>query len=235
MLTSCLFAQTPLERLAFEAVSIKANHSANAVYTFQHAPGGRFTATNISVRSLLQYAYDVLRSNVADTPSWVQSDRYDIAARAGVDVPATDMPHLVQALLHDRFQLSAHWEMREGTRHALIVIGPGKLRTSESGDCGANQNCSGLPNTPGHSSGRKLSVADVAASLSFFIQAPVVDHTGLTDRYDVDLDWDPQDLTDSNGTSIFTAVQEQLGLKLERNRGPIKVLVIDHIEKPTED
>jgi uncharacterized protein (TIGR03435 family) len=227
--------QSDAKPLAFEAASIKPNRSGDSVQSYRHDPGGRFTATNVSVRMLIQYAYDVLRSDIAETPSWVQSDHYDIAARAGADVPVRDMPRLVQALLRDRFQLAAHWDSREGTRFVLVVSRPGKLRASEPGDCGAGQNCNGLPNTPGHSSGRKLTVADLAASLSFFIQAPVVDQTGLTGRYDVDLDWTPGDLADPSGTSIFTAVQEQLGLKLESTKGPVRVLVIDHVEPPAPD
>lgn len=233
-LTVCVFAQAPVERLAFEVASIERSHSADSIQSYRHDPGGRFTGSNVSVRMLIQYAYDVLRPNIADAPSWLASDRYDIAASAGADVPASDMPGLVQALLRDRFHLLAHWESREGTQFALVVNKPGKLRVSAPGECGAGENCRGLPNTPGHSSGRKLSVADLAASLSFFIQAPVVDQTGLMGRYDVDLDW-TADVTDVSGTSLFTAVQEQLGLKLESIRGPVDVLVIDHVERPTED
>jgi uncharacterized protein (TIGR03435 family) len=183
---------------------------------------------------LIQYAYDVLRSSIADAPSWLPSDRYDIAASAGADIPASDMPRLVQALLRDRFHLMAHRESREGTRFVLVVNKPGQLRASNAGDCGAGENGRGLPNTPGHSSGRKLTIAHLAASLSFFIQAPVVDQTGLTGRYDIDLDWTP-DVTDASGTSISTALQEPLGLQLESTKGPVDVLVIDHVAHSTEN
>jgi uncharacterized protein (TIGR03435 family) len=83
--------------------------------------------------------------------------------------------------------------------------------------------------------GAKMTSGELAASLSFFLQAPVLDKTGLEGRYDVDsLDWTP-DAADPNGVSLFTAVKEQLGLTLEPSKGPVKMVVIDHVEKPTPD
>ena len=109
--------------------------------------------------------------------------------------------------------------------------------------------CGYLPNTPGHTSGRKLTSVGLADALAFFIQAPVVDKTNLTGKYDIDLQWTPESalmesappetgtppLDDRTGVSIFTALPEQVGLKLESARGPVQILVIDHIERPSEN
>ncbi len=165
------------------------------------------------------------------------------------------MPGMVQRLLEDRFQLKYHWETKEGRGYDLVVNKPGRLRESKSGDCPSllsapnsrpgeppDPPCGYLPNTPGHTSGRNLTSDDLADTLAFFIQAFVVDKTNLTGKYDVDLQWDAESVRQQSAAvdeptspSIFTALQEQLGLKLESAKGPVKTLVIDHVERPSEN
>lgn len=172
-------------------------------------------------------------------------DGYDIAAKADGDTEIRYIPGMVQQLLEDRFHLKYHRRTKEGAGYNLVVSKFGKLRKSELGDCPSppgqqtDPPCGYLPNIPGHTQGLKLTSADLADALAFFIQAFVVDETNLPGKYDIDLQWTPDSLQPQPATpadeptrpSIFTALQEQLGLKLESVRGPVQTLVIDHVEK----
>jgi uncharacterized protein (TIGR03435 family) len=234
-------SQTP----SFEVASIKANKSDGPRNRFLVGRGGSFIATNCSPRLLIEYAFQVKRYQVYDAPDWAKSDGYDIAAKAEGDPDIRYMPGMLQRLLEDRFQLKYHWQTKEGAGYDLVVSKPGKLRESEPGDCpsivSANAPCGYLPNIPGHTSGRELTTANLADALAFFIQAFVVDKTNLTGKYDIDLEWTPEPALmqstppEPAGPSIFTALQEQLGLKLESAKGPVKTLVIDHIERPSDN
>jgi uncharacterized protein (TIGR03435 family) len=247
---------------SFEVASVKANNSGGLRNRFQVGRGGSFIATNCSPRLLIQYAFQVKRYQISNAPAWVTSDGYDVTAKAEGDPEIHYMPGMVKQLLEVRFQLRHHWETKEGAGYDLVVSKPGRLRQSEAGDCpsflsassslpGAPPDppCGYLPNTPGHTSGSKLTSASLADALAFFIQAPVVDKTKLTGKYDVDLQWTPESalmqsaspetagppLDETTGPSIFTALPEQLGLKLEPAKGPVQTLVIDHIERPSEN
>jgi uncharacterized protein (TIGR03435 family) len=136
---------------------------------------------------------------------------------------------MLQALLSERFKLAIHRESKERTVYELVVgkNGP-KLHEVEAG--------------PGHSNGghgslsaQKMSMSHLADSLSRIVDLPVLDMTGLKGAFDIELKWAP-DGDDANGPSIFTAVQEQLGLKLEQRKGPMEIIVVDHAERvPTEN
>ena len=177
---------------------------------------------------------------IAGAPDWVKSDRYDLAAKAEGDPPIGQLQSLLQRLLADRFQLRQHSETREAALYELVVIKPGKLKTSGPRGCSADETpCGGLRNTPGHTKGYKLTGGDLAGSLTFLLGRLVVDKTGLSGRYDVELDWTPDSVqmqsspVESSAPSIFTAVQDQLGLKLRSAQGPVPTLVIDGVERPS--
>jgi uncharacterized protein (TIGR03435 family) len=162
---------------------------------------------------------------------------------------------MLRSLLEDRFQLKTHWETREAAVYDLIVSKAAKLKEAQPGDCppflhtpssrpGESPDdapCGSLMNVPGHTKGYKLTSADLAGGLSFFLGRLVHDKTGLTGKYDIELQWTPDEALlqssppESGPPSIFTAIQQQLGVKLESARGPAKILVIDHIERPTEN
>lgn len=253
--TAVLLSATSAQdtRPQFDVASIKPNHSGNPIMQFQPGPEGNFTASNCSLRLLIRYAYDMQPFQLVGGPGWVTSDRYDIAAKAAGNPPLPGLQAMLQRLLEDRFQLKYHSETREADGYALVVSKPGKLRESEPGDCpppssGPHPPCGGLRNSPGNTFGYKLTSADLAGSLAFFLRRFVVDRTGLTGKYDVELEWMPDPDPSSalppdvdrpsvatDRPSIFTALQEQLGLKLEATKGPLRVLVIDHIERPTEN
>lgn len=240
-------------RPQFDVASIRPNHSANPIMQFEPRPGGNFKASNCSLRLLIRYAYDIQPFQLVGGPSWVTSDRYDIEAKTAGNPQVPGIQAMLQLLLEERFQLKYHWEKKEADGYALVVSRAGKLRESEPGDCpplssGPHPPCGGLRNSPGHTFGQKLTSADLAASLAFFLRRFVVDKTGLTGKYDVELEWmpdpDPSSVLPSDldrpsvvtdRPSIFTALQEQLGLKLEATKGRLRILVIDHIERPTEN
>ena len=228
---------------SFEVASIKANHSGNAIMLYQPWPGGRFTATNSSLSLLIQYAYGVEQFQISGAPGWVQADKYDIAAEAVGNQQAGEIRAMLGRLLEERFRLQYHWETKEAPIYDLVVSKAGKLRESESGECPPDVPCGGLRNSPGHTYGSKLTAGELAGSLSLFVGRLVLDKTALTGKYDVDLQWTPERVrlqsaeppADQNGPSIFTALQEQLGLKLESAKGPVKTLIIDHVERPPEN
>jgi bla regulator protein blaR1 len=212
-------------------------------------------------------------------PKWIESDKFDIVAKApgdpqpGPNGPPTVMFAMLRNLLADRFQLALHRENREMPIYALVLARPdGKLGPQlkvSATDCaammaagrgrgtppplpqpGERMPC-GMRMFPGNLSGGSSSMTQLTNVLARFVQRTVVDQTGLTGNYDLDLQWTPDQMPqgrgdpppgapplpaiDPNGPSIFTAVQEQLGLKLESSKGPVSVVVIDRVEHPTED
>jgi len=211
---------------------------------FNPMRGGGFTASNCSLALLIQYAYDVMQFQISSAPSWVQSDRYDISAKGEPGSQVADIRPMLQRLLEDRFQLKHHWETKEAAVYHLVVSKTAKLRESEPGDClpSGDAPCGALRNSPGNTQGYSLTASDLAGSLSFFVGRPVLNYTALAGKYDIELQWTPERVqmqspspSEENSPSIFTALQEQLGLKLESARGPVKTLVIDHVERPSEN
>jgi uncharacterized protein (TIGR03435 family) len=210
--------------------------------------------SNSSLRLLIQYAYDTTEFQISGAPDWVKSEHWDIAAKGEGDPQVPEIRELLQRLLEDRFQLKYHWDTKDAAAYQLVVSKTVKLREAEPGDCPSilsapgppagisDAPCGGLRNTPGHTKGYKLTAGDLAGGLSFFLGRPVLDKTGLTGKYDIELQWTPESVqmqsaaaTEAGPPSIFTALQEQLGLKLESARAPVKFLVIDHVERPPEN
>ena len=202
--------------------------------------GHRIYIENQSVDSLLSVAYAIHQKQIVDGPAWLGT-RYDIVGQADVaGVPNLhQIQEMLQKLLASRFDLTFHREKRELSIYAITVAKGGpKLAKSAN-------NSNGLPAQSGSGSGGQLirkftnnSMSDFALGMQAFLDKPVVDETGLAGRYDFVLKWTPDELNTSDPNAppgIFTAVQEQLGLKLEPTRGTTDVLVISHIERPTEN
>jgi uncharacterized protein (TIGR03435 family) len=251
----CIHAQLSDRPQAFEVASIRANHSGERIMQFKPERGGRFTATNCSLALIIQYAYDVMQSHIYRAPDWVKSDRYDLVASSGHDVPIDDLHTMLRALLEDRFQLKSHWRTKEAAAYQLVVSKPGRLhRETQAADCPSildgprpespprDAPCGNLRNSPGHAKGYWLTAQDLAGSLSFFLQVPVLDKTGLPGKYNIDLQWTPETTrmqgstpSDTAAPSIFTALQEQLGLKLVSAKTPVHMLVIDQVDRPSEN
>ena len=224
--------------------------------------GGVFKATNQSARTLIRLAYQLQDSLILGGPSWVTSDRFDIVARMENDPLAWEVPSIMQTFLAERFKLTAHHEMRERPVYALVLaknngtLGP-RLRRS-SVDCspaartaaravpGSLPTCAIWPGGWTGMSAQGVTMAQLAASMNNpRVDRVVVDRTGLAGRFDLDLTFFPAadawvrypivtSLLDQLGLrTSFTAIQEQLGLKLESQTAPVDVLVIDSAERPT--
>jgi bla regulator protein blaR1 len=255
---------------AFEVASIKPDKSGTGMTTLRTTPVG-FSASNISLKALIQQAYGVEENQILGAPSWLGSERYDIEAK--VASSDTDALHdlnpdqrriMLQPLLADRFQLKVHTELKDLPVLALVVAKGGpKLHEAKPGDTYPNGlkgfDGPGGPGMmlmrPGQLTAQGVDLWFVAKQLSQQLGRTVQDKTGLTGKYDFTLQWkpdrDPSPMpgappageqgpgatlsTDSSEASIFTAVQEQLGLKLESRKAPVEVLVIDHVEAPSEN
>jgi uncharacterized protein (TIGR03435 family) len=277
-----LRAQTPTTKdVAFEVASVKPNTSGPGYVSFNYQrAGGRFRATNVTLRVLIRNSYQLQDSQIVGGPSWLNSDRFDIVAKANLEsfqafpVQRSDGPSdlqlMMRALLAERFKLVVHHEARPVSVLALVLarrdgrLGPA-LRPSTV-DCDALaaervRSATAPPAQPAPASQTRCGAArslgqltlgggtifQLANTLSNIVGQAVVDRTGLAGAYDVDLTWTPdQDAqrppdaqdpprADANGPSIYTALQEQLGLKLESQRSTIDVLVIDSVEQPTPD
>jgi uncharacterized protein (TIGR03435 family) len=243
---SVIFAQAP-ERLAFEVASVKRNPSPAGNGRMQNEPGGRFKAVNAPVSWLIAFAYadsaGALRpSQIINAPSWLGSEHYDITATAAdaADMDSIEKQRgLLRSLLEDRFKFRVHREQREMPVYALVrarsdgTLGP-RFRQSTP-DCLQEAAKCGFPGGPvGHIQADAITMDLLAQLLANASDRIVVDRTDLSGGFAIDLEWSP-DQTSSDKPSIFTAVQEQLGLKLESTKAPVDVLVVDHVERPTED
>jgi uncharacterized protein (TIGR03435 family) len=230
-----LSAQSP-QSLAFGVASIKLNASGDARSGTHTLPGGRVTITNQRLRDVVRTAFGSNDLDVIGGPAWMDGDRWDIVAAASsgnVDAPWEQM---LKSLLVDRFHLQAHVEHRERSIYRLVLargdkqLGPDLHEsrcTDDLTDCSrTTANTSGIKS--GTITGIGRSMADLAVSLGRYAERRVFDGTRLESRYDFQLQW-------SEDVSIFTALQEQLGLKLESARAPVDVVVIDRVERPTPD
>jgi uncharacterized protein (TIGR03435 family) len=250
---------TPTPPVAFEVASVKPNVSGDPAATIGTQPGGRYFAINVKARDLVAAAYGRQPYQVVGGPSWLDADRFDVNAKASADQPLTPgtpggppsaTQLMVRALLAERFSLVSHEEKREMPMFHLVraradgSFGSG-VRPSTA-DCsipqapvptGQRSPC-GVRLGPGLLSAGSRTMAALASLLSQFVQRTVADHTEVSGRFDFDLSWAPDvpgNLPPETGPGIFTAVQEQLGLKLQPARGPFDVLVVDSIERPTRD
>jgi uncharacterized protein (TIGR03435 family) len=240
---SAVFAQEQ-GKVEFEVALLKPAVPGDGDFRLYWVIGGRFIATNATLKALAGFAYDVRGDQISGGPRWFDSDAYNIEAMPGKDTPIPEgfaasntFRMMVRSLLEDRFKLAIHRESREGQIYELEVTKGGpKLKAA------TKTNPSGLFPGRGRVEGKAASMSLLARYLSGPTGRVVFDKTGLEGNYDFTLTWTPE-LTsapetaansqpDVTGPSIFTAVQEQLGLRLESVRGPVDKLVIDHVEKP---
>jgi len=238
---------------AFDVASIRlampSSDGHHHIYNDVHE--SHFRTGNLSLRDLMQYAYNLPKSQILGGPDWLDSTTFDIDAKSGTSVDtqlkalssadaAQQKQRMVQALLVDRFQLKAHSETRQLPVFAL-VLAKGGAKFAPSGLSGTT-----ISTTPTriHVQGSDDTIGLLTRELAQVLGRVVINQTGLSSRYDLTLRWTPADgpapmlngAPDPNAPpDIFTAIQEQLGLKLDSTKGPVPVLIIDHIEKPSEN
>jgi uncharacterized protein (TIGR03435 family) len=271
----------------FEVASIKPNRSGAGISTYSVRPGGRFIATNTTLKELILVTYQVLGFQLEGGPGWADSERYDINAKAEGELPplppslpSDDTPPvflMVRSLLADRFGLVIREETREMSRYALVVSRAGRLGpnlTASTLDCAAmraarsgaaresGQRLVPPPPPPppargerppcvaasmrGYHAASGVELSSLVRSLSRVLERAVVDETGLKGPFDWSLDYAPDGVAPARADgaaapmpddkpSLPAALQEQLGLKLETRRGPLRMLVIERVERPTPD
>jgi len=248
----CLVALSCFAQTTFDVASIKPNLSGVEGGSIRLTPGGRLVARNASLRQLISAADDVRDFQLFGGPPWMASDRFDIEAKAAGDPDQDRISLMLQALLADRFRLTVHREKRELPIYRLTVAkGGSKLQPSKADQCtpmipppaqfdpATLRPCGGFNTNVGMMLGGSVSAARLAAALSRTLGRTVVDETSLGGSYDVSLHWTPDEappaVDNSADPSLFTALQEQLGLRLESAKGPVEVLIVDRAEKPSEN
>ncbi len=235
----------------FEVVSIKPVAATDNRVMIRMAPGGRFTANGASVRMLIGMAYEVRDFQVSGGPSWIGDDRFEINAKADTDqdrIPQEQFRKMLKNMLTERFGLKVHEEEKEGSVYHLVQSKSG-VKMPENKDSGQGNRMFRIGR--GQINANGIPMPELARSLSQMLGRNVIDKTGLTANYDVELQWTPEPgqgamfggppppggapPVDTSGPTIYTALEEKLGLKLESAKGPVKVLVIDSVSKPSEN
>jgi uncharacterized protein (TIGR03435 family) len=196
--------------------------------------GIKLTATNVSLVSLIQRAHDVKEYQVAG-PDWLRTAYFDLLATLPAGVPREQLIPALRALLAERFKLALHREKKDLPMYALVVAKNGPKLQPTADPNGPN----GTWNSKGKFTGKNETLAHFSEALSRQLDRAVVDMTELTGAFDFEVAYGPEDAhsnSDDSGPSIFAALQEKLGLKLEARKGPVELLIIDRIEKtPTEN
>lgn len=222
---------------SFAVAAIKPHDPASQRQGFSTA-GDHFTIRNETVSSLICFAYAIHPHQIVDAPDWLRADPYDIQGKPDIDGEPSlrQQQSMIKKLLADRFQLKLHIEKRELPVYAIRLAKSGPKLTPA-----ANPNAQ--PDQEGNGHGTEqdqtytsASLDDLVLGMNFFLDRPAVNQTGLTGRYDFSITytWDEAHVTDPNAPpGIFTAVQEQLGLKFEPVRAPVDVLLIDTISRPS--
>ena len=250
---SILFAQATLP--AFEVASIRASKT-NESWFWNITPGGRFVCRNCTLKRLIVLAYRLQEYQVVGGPAWVSKDQFDVEAKPDATSNPTDEQsrQMLRKVLEERFHLRIRMETRNGPVYALVVVKNGPPRSVDR-PLPAAPGPPSDPNGPmppgamrmasGNVSGNAISMPLLARFLGQTLGRPVIDKTGLTGRYDIDIRWTPEsaplDLPpgapapERDGPSLFTALQEQVGLKLESTTGPVQQLVIEDVARPSEN
>ena len=236
------------ETASFEVASVKPNTSGSLSSGIPFYPDGGFNATNVSLKSLIAIAYEVRTFQVEGGPDWATSARYDITARGREGTPDRMRPAMLRSLLADRFKLVVRVENREQPMYALVLANsdgrPGpNLKPSPPAPESAASNKGGLftsvRNGTGRVTGSRMSMDAIAAALAgVTLNQRVINRTGLNGEFDFDLQFTadtPASATDRapEFPALVTAVQEQLGLKLQSERGPVPFVVIESLQQPT--
>lgn len=211
--------------------------------------GARLVTRATSLVDLMMFAYGVHPSQIANGPEWMKAEKFDVVIQPNLPGrPSTaQMRSIVQQVLRDRFKLEFHHAQRELPVYRLVAVKGGpKLAATTKDEQVSNTAAVGF--APGRLMVSNATMGEFASLMQRYVrlERPIVDHTGIAGKYDFKLDWTPDfsqlDGTkpqpmkgDANAPSLYTAIQEQLGLKLEAAKEPAEVFVIDHVETPSEN
>jgi uncharacterized protein (TIGR03435 family) len=224
-------------RTSFEVASIKFHPEPITMSADPSVRGSRMTGTASTLLDLITVAYGVKYDQVSGGPGWIRSEHYDLTAKAEGEQAITkeEARQMLQQLLSDRFQLKIHREPKEVPVYALVVGKSGSKLKETAADTPGN-NVTRASSNGMHIEASRGTMEHLARQLSGSAGRPVVDRTGLSGYYAYKFEWFPVNPTaeaDPDRPSLFTAIQEQLGLRLEPSKAPFDMLIIDSAAKPT--
>jgi uncharacterized protein (TIGR03435 family) len=258
---AALSAQTPAPTApAFEVASVRRSLTADTDVSFGARPGG-WAMTNAAIGVLIRAAYPAQTPELIGAPDWVISERYDVTAKAAGNPPRDQITLMLRTLLAERFKLAAHYETVERPVYALMLargdgqVAPGLVRSNIDCDAvNAARREGRTPEGPTPANGAPpcawsavfrtsatvrfggLPLSRLGESVGRPDERVIIDRTGLPGNYEFTLHYSPREApADTDPPSLFTALEEQLGLKLVPDRAPLQVLVIDAVERPTPD
>ncbi len=253
LVAAALSAQSEKKKLAFDVVSIKPHQPGDDRWFYSTPSGKRFTAYNQTLLNLIQIAYvdDVMPLPdfvVEGLPGWAERDRFDVEAQpeSGFTPTKQQAMEMLQAMLEERFKLKIRREPRNAPVYALVVE-KGGIKMKPSANQSGSRPCPAAAPAPGlQRFCSSTSIAFLNIRLYGEVRRRVVDKTGLTGLYDMDLRWAPDALAngaplppgaeiDTSGPSLFTALQEQLGLRLISETGQVDAFVAESVERPSEN
>lgn len=250
LLTIGLAAQEPALP-KYELASIKPTPPAVRGGGGRPEPGGqRYRGTNLTLRLYITSAFQIRADQVQGGPGWVDSDRFDIEAQAEKPSSLGEHHLMMRSLLEERFHLKYHFEPKEMPLYALVVDSGGSKLTPHAAGNSGEPWIEPTMDAPLHAHWKATSTPMelLTFRLASVLDRPVVDQTGLKGDYDFTLLYTmdlpakiaPNALIngepiDTSGPSIFQAVRQQLGLRLDARKGPVKTLVVDHVEKPSDN
>jgi uncharacterized protein (TIGR03435 family) len=243
-------ATAPTAFPGFDVAAIRENKTDTTGHSHivSNSANGQFKTVNVSLKLLVQWAYVLPESRIVGGPSWFDSTKFDIDAKAdeAIDAQLRSLPSatakaqkqaMVRALLADRFQLKTHEESRELLIYALVLAKDGpKFQPSKINGTTVNSSRAEI-----RVLGSDDTLALLTDELGKRLGRPVINQTGVHERCELDLKWasddaasaQPDSAVESSGPSLFTAIQEQLGLKLVSQKAPVTVLVIDQVQMPS--
>ena len=249
----------------FEVASIRPAGPDESRVFIGPGPGGGISVTNMTLKQMIQSAWHIMPVQISGGPAWIDSARYNVVAKSEKKPEPEESMRMLQALLKDRFHLLIHSETKKMPVYALVLLRKDgklgeKLTEPKEGGCTVpepNQpppllrsgklGCGGAIMSQRSMNGVSVPMAELARSLSLIVGRMVIDQTGLTAKYDYTVEFTPDESVafpgpppvaaqaDSSKPTLFTALQEQLGLRLESQKGPVEVLVVDRAEKPSEN
>jgi uncharacterized protein (TIGR03435 family) len=247
--------------LTYDVVAIKPHKSSDGSWSTNIQANG-YSATNVGLKLLIQHAYNLQTEDIiSGLPGWANSASFDIQAKMDEDAMAAlnklpqkeqraQRSEMMQELLADRFQLKVHHETKDLPIYSLAIAKGGfKLKEADANDTSANgpkgpdgASRGGMSWGNGRLTAQAVPLSSLVSFLSQTLYRQVMDNTGLSGNYDITLRWSSdevasaqQDPTANAAPSLFTALQEQLGLKLESTKGPVDTIVVDHVAQPSEN
>lgn len=234
-LTILAFAAAAVSAQSFEAASVKPAAPEQSAVDFVVSPGGYLRITNLTLLGMVREAYQAKYWQVSGGPGWIDAERFNIEAKASGNPSRGEVMAMLRSLLAERFQLRARRETREGNVYELVVAKGGpKLKPSAADSSFLRLFRNTPPELPGVSytiQAQKVSMARLADDLMGETQRPVIDRTAIAGEFDFRIDY-AVDGHSETGPSIYTALQEQAGLKLQAAKGPIEMLIIEKAERP---